>query len=55
MTTLIEDSPLVKELRAENERLRAALDKIAGICLGRNTGDLASAKVHKIAVDALNQ
>lgn len=39
----------------EIERLRAALNTIAGICLGRDTGDLPAARVHKIAVDALNE
>ncbi len=40
-------------LEAEVERLRAALDKIAGICLGDRDSNLPAAKIHKIAVDAL--
>lgn len=53
MRTMIEQR--LMDAQAENARLRAALDKIAGICLGYGTAGDGVGKIHATAVQALNE
>jgi len=44
---------MIDRLRADNERLVMALDRICGIVLGCQEKNLPSAKIHKIVAAAL--